>query len=128
MKLLLDTHTFIWYVTNNRKLSTTAQHLINDGDNEILLSIASVWEMAIKYSIGKLTFKLPFEAFISEQLVVNDIDLLSIRVEHINTIANLELHHRDPFDRLIIAQAMVEQIPIVGLDKAFDFYEVEKLW
>lgn len=128
MKLLLDTHTFIWYVTNNSKLSPTAQQLINDGSNEILLSIASVWEMAIKYNLGKLTFKLPFEAFISEQLTVNDFNLLDIRVEHLKIVANLELHHRDPFDRLIIAQAIVEQISIVGLDKAFDFYAVEKLW
>lgn len=128
MKLLLDTHTFIWYVTNNPKLSTTAQQHINDGDNQILLSIASIWEMAIKHSLGKLTFKLPFEAFISEQLTVNDFDLLDIRVEHLNTVANLKLHHRDPFDRLIISQAIVEQIPIVGVDKAFDFYAVEKLW
>lgn len=84
--------------------------------------------MAIKYNLGKLTFKLPFEAFISEQLTVNDFDLIAIRVEHLNIVANLESHHRDPFDRLIIAQAIVKQIPIVGLDKAFDFYAVEKLW
>lgn len=96
MRLLLDTHTFmrtrclglpqarkmsVWYVTNNPKLSTTAQQLINDGDNEILISIASIWEIAIKYNIGKLTFKLPFEAFIFEQLKVNNFDLLDIRVE-----------------------------------------------
>jgi PIN domain nuclease of toxin-antitoxin system len=128
MKFLLDTHTFIWYVTNNQKLSLTAQQLINDGNNEILLSIVSIWEIAIKYSIGKLSFELPFEIFISQQLSVNNFDLLNIRVNHLNIVANLPLHHRDPFDRLIIAQAMVEQIPVVGIDVVFDLYPIQRLW
>lgn len=128
MKLLLDTHTFIWYVTDNPKLSATAQQLINDGNNEVLLSAVSIWEMAIKQSIGKLNFELPFELFITRQLAVNNFDLLDIRVEHLVIIANLPLHHRDPFDRLIIAQAMVEQLPIVGADGVFDSYTIERLW
>jgi PIN domain nuclease of toxin-antitoxin system len=128
MKFLLDTHTFIWYVTNNQKLSLTAQQLINDGNNEILLSIVSIWEIAIKHSIGKLSFELPFEIFISQQLSVNNFDLLNIRVNHLNIVANLPLHHRDPFDRLIIAQALVEQIPVVGTDEVFDSYPIQRLW
>ena len=128
MRLLLDTHTFIWYVTNNPKLSLTAQQLINDGTNEVLLSIVSIWEMAIKHSVGKLSFELPFEIFISQQLAINNFDLLNIQVSHVNIIANLPLHHRDPFDRLIIAQAMVEQIPVVGMDEAFDSYPIQRLW
>jgi len=128
MKFLLDTHTFIWYVTNNQKLSLTAQQLINDGNNEILLSIVSIWEIAIKHSIGKLSFELPFEIFISQQLSVNNFDLLNIRVNHLNIVANLALHHRDPFDRLIIAQAMVEQVPVVGIDEVFDLYPIQRLW
>jgi PIN domain nuclease of toxin-antitoxin system len=128
MKFLLDTHIFIWYVTNNQKLSLTAQQLINDGNNEILLSIVSIWEIAIKHSIGKLSFELPFEIFISQQLTVNNFDLLNIRVNHLNIVANLPLHHRDPFDRLIIAQAMVEQIPVVGTDEVFDSYPIQRLW
>jgi PIN domain nuclease of toxin-antitoxin system len=128
MKFVLDTHTFIWYVTNDSKLSSTAQELINNGNNEVLLSIASIWEMAIKQSIGKLNFELPFELFITRQLAVNNFDFLNIRIDHLNVVANLSLHHRDPFDRLIIAQAMVEQIPIVGVDKVFDSYSVRRLW
>jgi PIN domain nuclease of toxin-antitoxin system len=94
MKFLLDTHTFIWYVTNNSKLSSTARELINDGNNEVLLSIASIWEMAIKQSIGKLNFDLPFELFITRQLAVNNFRSLNIEIDHLNVVANLPLHHR----------------------------------
>ena len=128
MRLLLDTHTFIWYVTNNSKLSSTAQKLINEGSNEVLLSVASIWEMAIKHSIGKLTFELPFMTFIELQMQQNSMELLNIKIEHLDVVANLPLHHRDPFDRLIISQVMVEQIPIVGIDRAFDSYSVRRLW
>ena len=129
MRFLLDTHTFIWYVTDdNTKLSSTALEVINDGNNKVLLSIASIWEMAIKHSIGKLNFKSSFELFIPRQLAVNSFEVLDVRIEHLNIVANLPLHHRDPFDRLIIAQAKVEQIPIVGTDKAFDSYLVQRLW
>jgi PIN domain nuclease of toxin-antitoxin system len=110
------------------KLSSTARELINDGNNEVLLSIASIWEMAIKQSIGKLNFELPFELFITRQLTINNFRSLNIEIDHLNVIANLPLHHRDPFDRLIIAQSMVEQIPVVGLDKVFDSYSVQRLW
>ncbi|MGL6339095.1 MAG: type II toxin-antitoxin system VapC family toxin, partial [Waterburya sp.] len=80
MKLLLDTHTFIWYVTNNPKLSSTAQQLINDGNNEVLLSIASIWEMAIKHSVGKLSFELPFMVFVEQQMLQNSMSLLNIQL------------------------------------------------
>lgn len=122
MKFLIDTHVFIWYVTNNDKLSSTALEVINNGGNEALLSVASIWEMAIKYSIGKLNFESSFELFISKQLAVNNFGVLDIKIEHLNVVADLPLHHRDPFDRLIIAQATVEKIPIVGIDGAFDSY------
>ncbi|MGL5832753.1 MAG: type II toxin-antitoxin system VapC family toxin [Waterburya sp.] len=128
MKLLLDTHTFIWYVTNNPKLSSTAQQFINDGNNEVLLSLASIWEMAIKHSVGKLSFELPFMVFVEQQMLQNSMSLLNIQLSHLNVIANLPLHHRDPFDRLIIAQAMVEQIPVVGIDAVFDSYPIQRLW
>jgi PIN domain nuclease of toxin-antitoxin system len=128
MQILLDTHTFIWYVTNNPKLSSTAQQFINNGNNEVLLSIASIWEMAIKHSIGKLNFELPFDVFISQQISINNFNLLNIKINHLVAVANLPLHHRDPFDRLIIAQAMVEQIPIVGADEVFDRYSVRRSW
>ena len=128
MRFVIDTHTFIWYVTNNSKLSLTARELINDGNNVVLLSVASVWEMAIKHSIGKLDFELPFITFVESQIRQNDMALLQIEIEHLALVANLPLYHRDPFDRLIISQAILEQIPIVGVDKVFDSYSVRRLW
>ncbi len=128
MRLLLDTHTFIWYVMDIQKLSATVQALINDQDNEILLSTGSIWEMAIKQSVGKLSFVLPFDLFITQQLILNDFKMLEIKIDHIAVVAALPLHHRDPFDRLLIAQAMVEQIPILRADSAFDAYQIQRLW
>lgn len=128
MRLLLDTHTFIWFVTDNPKLSETARGLINDGNNEIWLSTASIWEMAIKQSTGKLSFGLPFRVFIEQQVSLNRIDILNINLDHIEVVVTLPFDHRDPFDRLIIAQAMVEQIPILSADSVFDAYPIQRLW
>ncbi|HAZ49488.1 MAG TPA: PIN domain nuclease [Cyanobacteria bacterium UBA11369] len=128
MRLLLDTHTFIWFVTDNPKLSDTARGLINYGNNEILISIASIWEMAIKQSTGKLSFGLPFRVFIEQQVSFNRIDILNINLDHIEVVVTLPFHHRDPFDRLIIAQAMVEKIPILSADSIFDAYSIQRLW
>ena len=128
MRLLLDTHTFIWFVIDSPKLSVTVRALIEDEDNEKLLSTASVWEIAIKQSTGKLYFGLPFRIFIEQQLSLNSIELLSINLDHIDVIAALPFHHRDPFDRLLIAQSMVERIPILSADSAFDAYPITRLW
>jgi PIN domain nuclease of toxin-antitoxin system len=94
MRLLLDTHTFIWFVTDNPRLSITAKALIEDEYNEKLLSIASIWEMAIKHSLGKLSFELPFMVFIEQQMLQNSMSLLSVQISHLNLVANLPLHHR----------------------------------
>jgi PIN domain nuclease of toxin-antitoxin system len=128
MRLLLDTHSFLWFIDNNPKLSAHAKTLIEDGTNEVSLSVASLWEIGIKLSLGKLTLSLPFDTFMSQQLEQNNIELLDLKISHVAAITNLPFHHRDPFDRLIIAQAMVEQIPVVGLDLAFDSYPVVRLW
>ena len=128
MRLLLDTHTFIWFVTDSPRLSTTAKALIENEYNEKLLSIASAWEMAIKHSIGKLNFEIPFQNFLERQMQQNSMSLLNVQIIHLDVVANLPLHHRDPFDRLIIAQAIVERIPIVGRDEIFDLYPTERLW
>ncbi|MEG4289371.1 type II toxin-antitoxin system VapC family toxin [Microcoleus sp. C2C3] len=122
MRLLLDTHTFIWYVTDNPRLSAHVKLLIENENNEKLVSIASIWEMAIKHSIGRLNFSLPFMEFVGQQLTVSNIGLLEINLQHIEVVASLPLHHRDPFDRLIIAQSMAEQIPILSVDAIFDAY------
>ena len=128
MRLLLDTHTFIWYATDNSRLSTIARSLINNGENDIFLSTASIWEMAIKHSIGRLSFSLPFMEFIRQQLSVSNIGILEINLDQIEVVASLPLHHRDPFDRLIISQAIAEQIPILSVDSVFDNYAIARLW
>lgn len=130
MMFLLDTHTFIWYVTDNLQLSNYVLELINDESNQVFVSKISLWEIAIKQSIGKLTFNQtqPFEAFIIQQLNLNDFSLLDIQLNHIAVVATLPLHHRDPFDRLLIAQSIVENIPIISVDAIFDSYPIHRCW
>lgn len=128
MRLLLDTHTFLWFIADDSRLSTQARSLIEDAANDIVLSIASVWEMAIKISLGKLSLDTPFATFIPEQLRLNQIDLLGINIEHLSALVSLPFYHRDPFDRLLIAQAIVENIPLIGVDEAFDAYPSVRLW
>jgi PIN domain nuclease of toxin-antitoxin system len=126
VRQLLDTHTFIWFVIGSDRITPKVREQIESNDN--LLSLASLWEIAIKSSLGKLDLELSIEQLVEEQIIANGIELLDITTEHIAVVANLPLHHRDPFDRLIISQVMVEQIPIVGRDKAFDSYSVQRLW
>lgn len=128
MRLLLDTHSFLWFIGGSVSLSPTARTLIEDADKQPLLSMASLWEMAIKLSIGKLSLGKQFEGFIPEQMRLNGIGLLQIDMTHIVAVTKLPFHHRDPFDRLLIAQAMVEQISIVSGDLAFDSYSIKRLW
>jgi len=127
MKLLLDTHTFLWFIADNPRLSGKARELLEE-DNELLLSTASLWEVAIKFSLGKLTLAAPYKKFMAEQLENNSITMLSITMGHLDAVASLPFHHRDPFDRLLIAQAIVEAIPIVSVDLAFDAYPIGRLW
>ena len=126
MRQLLDTHTFIWFVTGNSRINEKVRSQIENNDN--LISIASIWEIAIKSSIGRLDLELSIEQLVEEQIVANEIEILNIDIKHISVVANLPLHHRDPFDRSIISQAIVENLPIVGVDKAFDSYAVRRLW
>jgi PIN domain nuclease of toxin-antitoxin system len=128
MKYLLDTHTFLWFINDDASLSSTAKALIEDPENTIYLSIASIWEMAIKVSLGKLEMPSPFTDFIDEQLSKNTIILLNIKIAHTGIVATLPFHHRDPFDRLIIAQSSVEDIPVIGKDAIFDDYGIKRHW
>lgn len=128
MRLLLDTHSFLWFINGSPQISTNARTLIEDASNQPLLSAASLWEMAIKLSLGKLSLAQPFEVLIPQQMRLNGIKLLGIEIEHTAAVSKLPFHHRDPFDRLLIAQAMVEQIPIVSADTAFDTYSIKRLW
>src|SRR5215510_9032535 len=127
MKLLLDTHTFLWFLDDSPQLSQKGKALL-EADNDLLLSVASLWEIAIKLCLGKLTVAVPIEVLMTQQLTQNDIVLLPITVAPLIVVSTLPLHHRDPFDRLLIAQALVEQISIVSADPAFDAYPVQRLW
>lgn len=124
MKLLLDTHTFLWFVNDNLKLSDRLKDLIEDTNNVSYLSMASLWEMSIKSNLGKLTLNPNYEEFVDREVTTSTIQLLNIELEHLKINATLPFHHRDPFDRLIIAQSMAEDIPIVSVDSAFDKYSV----
>ena len=129
MRLLLDTHAFLWFIAGSPELSDTPRSLIEDPDNAPLLSIASLWEMAIKISLGRLVLAQPFGVLIPQQLALNGMDILAIRIEHTAVIASLPYNvHRDPFDRMLVAQAMVEELPIVSRDHAFDAYGIRRLW
>lgn len=128
MNYLLDTHTFLWFINDDTSLSSTAKTLIEDPQNLIYLSVASIWEMAIKTSLGKLSIPSPFTSFIDNQLRENTIILLNIKTTHTGIVATLPFHHRDPFDRLIIAQSKAENFPIIGRDEIFDNYGVERHW
>lgn len=128
MKLLLDTHAFLWFIMGSPNLSAAARALIEDGANENFLSVGSLWEIAIKVSIGKLSLAAPFDVLIPRQLGLNGIALLNVSTDHAAAVAALPFHHRDPFDRLLIAQAMVERVPVVSVDTAFDAYPVKRLW
>ena len=128
MRLLLDTHSFLWFVLNDPQLSTAAQRFINDPGNDILISPASYWEMAIKVGLRKLDLHAPYDDFRLRGIDGNDFEILPIEPRHASILTTLPLHHRDPFDRILIAQAMVEAVPIVGMDSAFDSYGIQRLW
>ena len=128
MKLLLDTHTFLWFVTDSDNLSDKAKSVIEDAESEVYLSIASIWEMAIKVSLDKLSLTQPFEKFLEDQLLQNQFTILNISPIHTAVVASLPFHHRDPFDRMLIAQAKSLQIPLVSRDEAFDAYGIVRLW
>ncbi len=128
MRLLLDTHSFLWYIEDDDRLSQRAEQMISNIDNEVLLSIGSLWEIAIKYGLGKLRLSRTFSEFIPEQLLINQIDVLPISLPHLTTYTELPFHHRDPFDRLIIAQAMAENIPVVSRDRPLQEYPIDVIW
>lgn len=128
MTALLDTHAFIWFIEGNTRLSLPARHLIQDEACTIYLSIASVWEMAIKHSLGKLRLTHPFGEVVTAQMARNDIHLLGIAVPHLVRVSSLPFHHKDPFDRLIIAQSLTDDVPVISADSAFDAYGVQRIW
>jgi PIN domain nuclease of toxin-antitoxin system len=119
---------FLWFITNDPQLSATAQNLIADPHNDILISPASYWETGIKVSLGKYPLSVPFETFITQGIHGNGFKVLPIEPRHVAAITAMPFHHRDPFDRLLVAQAQVERIPLVSKDLVLDRYGVNRLW
>lgn len=128
MRALIDTSTFLWFISGSGRLSEDARQYIANLENEIFLSVVSLWEIAIKTSLGKLELLRPFDQLIPEHLEQNDITVLPIQIPHLFKVINLDFHHRDPFDRLIIAQGLVEQMPVITNDAAFYQYPVQLIW
>lgn len=128
MKLLLDTHTFLWFIEGSLELSNLARTAIEDPKNTKYLSIASLWEISIKTSLGKLQFEMSFTELVKQQVYGNAINLLEIQPHHLDELAKLPFHHKDPFDRMIISQALVEPMEIVTRDSAFTSYPAQLLW
>ena len=127
MKLLLDTHTFIWWADQPEKLSPDALSALEDEANELLLSVASVWEMQIKIQLGKLKLSLPLKELIKNQQEANDLTVSPVTLTHVLAVDALPYHHKDPFDRLLIAQSIAEGLTIVTADSQFSAYSVKLL-
>lgn len=128
MNLLLDSHTFVWTHEEPQKLSQKVAAKIKNSANDLFLSVASVWELQIKIQIGKFKFKDTLENIIAAQQLVNGIQILPINLSHALYLENLPLHHKDPFDRLLISQAIVENLTLVSADPKFSAYQVNLLW
>ena len=128
MRFLLDTHAFLWFVNDDSSLSNDAKSLIADPSTRAHLSTASVWEMAIKISVNKLRVPSPLHQYLDQELQRHGFALLSITTEHASIPRQLRSRHRDPFDRLIVAQSIVEDIPVISRDTALDIYSIRRHW
>lgn len=128
MKLLLDTHAVLWFLEDDPRLSDAARRAVEDEGNECWVSTASGWEMAIKSQLGKLRLPLAFEGLFPDALESLGFSILPIQPRHLHRYHALPLHHRDPFDRLLVAQALADGFTVVGCDAAFDAYGVGRIW
>lgn len=128
MRILLDTHTLLWFVDASPNLSDHAREVIEEPANQKIVSIVSLWEIAIKHSLGRLVLSLPLDQYINTYLTPSKVELLPIETLHILTFSQMPWHHRDPFDRILVAQAITENIPIISVDTALDAYSVQRIW
>jgi len=128
VRFLLDTHAVIWFISGDRQFSEKARTVLSARDAGMFLSIASIWEMAIKVGLGKLQLRLGLESELRRFLEENGFELLPIEYAHAARVASLPFKHRDPFDRLLVAQAMIENMTIVSHDSILDGYGVKRLW
>lgn len=127
MKLLLDTHIFIWWADQPEKLSHDALSALEDEANELLLSVAGIWEMQIKIQLGKLNLSVPLRDLLKNQQETNDLTVLPVTLRHVLALDALPFHHKDPFDRLLIAQSIEEELTIVTADSQFSAYSIKLL-
>ncbi len=128
MKLLLDTHAFLWWVAASDELSRKARSTVGSARNECFVSVASGWEIAIKVSLGKLRIDGALDRFLPEQLAASGFQALAIDLKHTARVATLPFHHRDPFDRLLVAQALEEDLTMVTADPVVVKYGVKRVW
>ena len=128
MRVLIDTHVFLWWVEGDRALPAKARRVIADQENECLVSLVSMWELAVKANLGKLRLALPVQRYVVEHLANNAFGLLDIRIAHVGLVETLTRHHGDPFERLLIAQALVEDLPVVTADPIFRKYGIKRIW
>jgi PIN domain nuclease of toxin-antitoxin system len=127
MKLLLDTHAVLWFLTGHTSLSAKARAAMEDRENERWISMAGLWEIAVKVGLGKLELNVPFPMFL-QVLRLHRIEILEIRAEHVTAVSRLPPYHRDPFDRMMAVQSAVEAMPLVSVDPMFDRYGVRRIW
>jgi PIN domain nuclease of toxin-antitoxin system len=128
VKIILDTQVLIWWANNVSNVSDRVQSIIFDVDNELWVNLASIWEIQIKVSLGKLSLPRPLPDIITTQVSENQIKIMQIELSHIYTLDLLPSYHRDPFNRIIIDQAMDEKVSIASIDKDFNAYSIERIW
>ncbi len=128
MQVLLDTHTFLWFIGDSPQMSAKAQEVIENAANDVFLSIASPWETSIKVSSGKLALDRPVNVFFADFMGLHRVTLLPITFAHIARVSTLPFHHRDPFDRMLVAQSLTENIPLIPADAALDAYAIARIW
>jgi PIN domain nuclease of toxin-antitoxin system len=128
MRILIDSHVLIWYVDQDNRLSPASHAAISDPTNDLLLSAGSIWEIGIKLGLGKIILTQPFKPWMNQAISDLDVTVLPLSVEYVDVQSNLPRHHGDPFDRLIVAQAIVEQVSIISADANLDAYGVIRIW
>lgn len=128
MKLLLDTHVFIWWDSTPSRLSERVQRILQDPSNDVIFSVVSAWEMQIKHQLGKLDLRQPLAAIIEDQCSLNQMSVLPVELDHVLALGALPAVHSDPFDRLLVAQAQVIEAPLVSKDTAVSQYPIRTLW
>lgn len=128
MKFLLDTNAFLWWVTNDRKLPSSTRDIISDSQNDVFFSIVSAWEIVIKFQIGKLPLPESPEIYIPSRLSYYDFTTFSITLKDVLQVGNLPSYHNNLFDRLLIAQSQIRNLPIITADTKFHLYEVNLIW